>query len=116
MEQEQNIFHMDFLGICKKHKIMCNIYKEWVGELYFDSLDKCATSINLNTSNSGWYSPTITRISGLTGMYLVNQDGSIFYDSRIIKEDEKKYRVETLTSEGFNQFENHYREIMNAAN
>ena len=88
---------------------------KWVGELFFDSIYACASSINLNTLNSGHYKPVVTKINGLTGMYIVNQDGSIFFESRIIKEDEKKCRIETMSTDGYNRFERHYSEIINAA-
>ena len=43
-----------------------------------------------------------------TGVYMVNQDGSLFCEARIIKQDEKKYLIEYLTNEGWNKFENLY--------
>ena len=86
---------------------------KWVGNTVHDTLDKCLVAINLNGINSGWYSPVAVRISGLTGIYMINQDGSIFCESRVIKEDDKKYRIEELTMDGWNEFENLYSQIIN---
>jgi hypothetical protein len=48
------------------------------------------------------------KINGLTGIYMVNQDGSLFCEARIIKQEENKYLIEYLTNEGWNKFENLY--------
>jgi hypothetical protein len=79
---------------------------KWVGTTVHESLDKCLTAMNLDSNNSGWYIPTATRINGLTGIFMINQNGSIFCEARVIKEDEKKYRIEYLTTTGWNEFEN----------
>ena len=87
---------------------------KWVGNTIHDNLEKCLMAINLESSkNSGWYNPTATRINGLTGIYMVNQDGSLCFDFRVIKEDEKKFRIETLSMSGYNEFENLYCELIN---
>ena len=78
----------------------------WVGNVVHDSLDKCLTAINLSTFNSGWYNPVGVRINGLTGIYMLNQDGSIFCESRVIKQSDTAYLIEYLTTEGWNYFEN----------
>lgn len=80
----------------------------WVGNNTHDNLDKCLTGLNLDSTNSGWYKPAAVRINGLTGFYMVNQDGSLFCDARIIKQEENKYLIEYLTNEGWNKFENLY--------
>ncbi len=81
---------------------------KWVGNIVHENIDKCLTAINLNSSNSGWYKPAATRINGLTGIYMINQDGSIFCEARVIKEDEKRYLIEYLTMTGWNEFESLY--------
>ena len=80
---------------------------QWVGEITHDSIDKCLTAINLMSSNSGWYKPTPIRLPKHSGIFMVNEDGSLFYESRIIKCD-KGYKIEHLSSKGFNIFENAY--------
>ena len=80
----------------------------WNGNTVHDTLDKCLAGMNLNSTNSGWYSPLATKINGLTGIYMINQDGSIFCESRIIKKDENKYLIEYITNEGWNRFESLY--------
>ncbi len=87
---------------------------KWVGNTVLQTLEACLTSINLESGiNSGWYQPAATTINGLTGIYMINQDGSLCYDFRVIKEGEKAYRIETLTSSGFNEFENNYLKFIN---
>lgn len=85
---------------------------KWVGNTIHDSLDKCLVGLNLYTTNSGWYNPVAVRINGLTGIYMINQDGSIFPEARVIKEDEKKWRIEYLTMTGWNEFEKLYSDFL----
>lgn len=81
---------------------------KWVGNTIHDSMDKCLMALNYQSSNSGNYNPIGTRINGLTGFYMINQDGSLFCEARVIKEDDKKFRIEYLTNTGWNEFEEKY--------
>lgn len=78
---------------------------KWVGNTVHTTLDKCLTALNLDSCNSGWYTPKAIRINGLTGIFMVNQDGSIFCEARIIKESNTAYRIEYMTNAGWNEFE-----------
>lgn len=84
---------------------------KWNGNTIHDTLNKCLVAINLNAFNSGWYNPVAVKIDGLTGYYMVNQDGSLFFESRVVKADDNKFRIEELTMQGLNEFENLYREM-----
>ena len=86
---------------------------KWHGNVIHDSLDKCLTAMNLDSNNSGFYNPLAARIKGLTGIYMINQDGSIFCEARVIKEDEKVFRIEYITNEGWRQFEGYYENFLN---
>ena len=79
----------------------------WVGNTTHDSLVKCLVALNLDSLNSGWYNPVVVKINGLTGYYMVNQDGSLFCEARIIKQEEN-YLIEYITNDGWNKFENLY--------
>jgi hypothetical protein len=81
---------------------------KWVGNTIHDNMDKCLWAINFYSSNSGLFNPTATRINGLTGWFMINQDGSIFCEARVIKEDEKQFKIEYMTDEAWNDFENLY--------
>ena len=82
-----------------------------VGEVTHDSIDKCLTSINLFQGiNSGWYNPTAIRIKGVQGIFMINEDGSLNFESRIIKVDDRKYKIEHLSNGGYNAFERKYIE------
>ena len=84
---------------------------QWVGEVNHDSIDKCLTSINLSQgTNSGWYNPTAIRIKGVQGIFMINEDGSLNFESRIIKVDDRKYKIEHLSNGGYNAFERKYIE------
>lgn len=85
---------------------------KWVGNIVHESLDKCFTAMNFDSTNSGWYKPDAVKIAGLEGFFMVNEDGSIFCESRVIKEGEKQYRIEYLTSSGWNEFEGLYRQLI----
>jgi len=82
----------------------------WTGNTTHDNLDKCLTALNLDSANSGWYKPKAAKIKGLKGYYMINQDGSLFCEARVIKQEENKYLIEYLTNEGWNKFENLYSE------
>ncbi len=84
----------------------------WSGNTIHDNLDKCLTALNLDSTNSGWYKPTAIRVAGLTGIYMINEDSSLFCEARIIKQDENKYLIEYLTNEGWNKFETLYCEFL----
>jgi hypothetical protein len=79
---------------------------KWVGNTIHTNLDACLTAMNLESNNSGWYKPTAIKINGLKGIFMINQDGTFFCDARVIKEGEKKYRIEYMTMTGWNEFEN----------
>ena len=81
---------------------------KWTGTTIHTDLDACLTALNLDSTNSGWYKPTATKIDGLTGLFMINQDGSIFCEARVIKEDDKKFKIEYMTMTGWNEFENLY--------
>lgn len=97
-----------------KVKILKTIKEtDWVGNIVHTSLDKCLTVINFNTNNSGHYKPATVRIAKLKGFYLVNQDGSLHFDSRVIKENDDKFLIETLTMKAYNYFEREYSKNLN---
>ena len=81
---------------------------KWAGTTIHTNLDACLTALNLDSTNSGWYKPTASKIEGLTGIFMINQDGSIFCEARVIKENDKKFKIEYMTMAGWNEFENHY--------
>ena len=85
----------------------------WVGKLeYLPSLYECLLRINMRTTNSGFYKPEAINIKGMNGYFLINQDGSIFWESRVLKLDENKFLIEHLTNEGCRVFENEYRALI----
>lgn len=84
---------------------------KWTGSTSFDDIDKCLRSINLQTSNSGYYTPTPIKIKGMTGIYLVNEDGGLCYEFRVLNED-NKFIIETLTSSGYRDFETAFLELI----
>jgi hypothetical protein len=84
----------------------------WNGNNTHDSIHKCLVGMNLNSDNSGWYIPDAVRIKGLDGIYMINQDGSLFCESRIIKKEESLYAIEYMTSSGWDLFEHHYSEFI----
>lgn len=77
---------------------------EWVGSLVFENIETCLVSINFDTTNSGLYDPIAIRLKGLVGIFMINQNGSIKYDSRVIKISDNSYRVEHLSNDGFDRF------------
>jgi hypothetical protein len=79
---------------------------KWVGSTIHDNMDKCLWAISFYSNNSGLYNPIATRINGLTGWFMINQDGSIFCEARVIKEDEKQFKIEYMTNDAWNEFEN----------
>ena len=79
------------------------------GTTIHNTLDKCLIGINLFCGvNSGHYNPIAIKINGLTGYFMINQDGSILCEARVIKESDNSYKIEYMTKEGWNEFENNY--------
>lgn len=85
---------------------------KWVGNTVHTNLDACLTGMNLESANSGWYKPVATRINGLTGIYMINEDGSIYCESRVIKEGDSEYRIEYMTNSAWNEFEALYGQFL----
>lgn len=86
---------------------------QWVGEITHDTIDKCLTAINLFSGmNSGLYVPKAIRVNGLQGIFMVNEDGGLFFESRIIKIEDNKFKIEHLTNSAYNDFEKKYNELI----
>jgi len=86
---------------------------QWVGEVKHNTISAALTAINLfGGANSGWYNPTVTRINGLIGCFMINQDGSLHFESRIIKMENGKFKIEHLSNEGYLVFEEEYFKSM----
>ena len=87
---------------------------KWVGNTIHDSMEKCLVGLNLDSTNSGAYLPSAVKINGVTGFFMTNEDGSLFCEARVIKEDNNKFRIEYLTTSGWNEFEKLYYTFLNA--
>lgn len=85
---------------------------KWTGNTVHDNMDKCLRALNNESNNSGHYNPVAARIPGLTGCFMINQDGGIFCEARIIKQDEKKYLIEYMTNEGWSMFERYFCDFL----
>lgn len=85
---------------------------KWVGNTIHPNIQLCLTAMNLDSSNSGHYNPSAVRIAGLHGIWMVNEDGSLFCEARIMKEGEKEYRIEYMIMSAWNDFENHYCDLL----
>ena len=81
----------------------------WVGEVVHDTMDKALIAINLfqGSPNSGWYKPQAVRLGGVQGIFMINEDGGLNFESRIVKTD-KGYKIEHLSNDGYNAFESKY--------
>lgn len=104
---------METISITKENNARVKALKKvaetkWNGNTVHDTMDKCLRAMSLDSNNSGHYNPIAARINGLTGWFMINQDGSIFCEARVIKEDEKQYRIEYMTNSAWNEFENNY--------
>ena len=79
----------------------------WQGVTIHDNIEKCLTAINLySCSNSGWYKPAAAKFPGVSGIFMVNENGSICCDARIMEEENGQYKIEYLTSIGYKELEN----------
>jgi len=86
---------------------------DWNGNTIHPNLDFCLRAINLQSNNSGWYNPIAIKIPKLTGYYMINEDKSIFFEARIIKEDDNKFRIEYMSMSAYNDFEKKYSDYIN---
>ena len=86
---------------------------QWTGETTHDTIDKCLTAINLfQGTNSGLYIPTAIRVKGVQGIFMINENGSLNFESRVIKMSDNSYKIEHLTNAGYNYFESKYSELI----
>jgi hypothetical protein len=82
----------------------------WAGSIKHSNLDAALVSANLEIgNNSGRYTPVPVRLNGITGIYMISEKGSLMWEGRIIKESESEFRLEYLTSEGYNRFDEEVR-------
>ena len=81
---------------------------KWNGNIVLTNLDACLTGINLESGNSGWYKPKAVRINGLKGIFMLNEDGSLFCEAKVIKESANEFRIEYISMDGWNEFEKLY--------
>lgn len=78
-----------------------------------DTLDKCLTAINLmGKINSGWYKPVAVSVKGLTGLYMLNQDGSLNVYERVIKNSETSFIIQLMNAKGMNKYEEFYEKYI----
>ena len=84
---------------------------KWVGNTTFKNITDCLVAINLQTTNSGWYNPTSSRLPKVKGIFLINENGTIFPEARIIK-NKDSYLIEYLSLAGWNEFEDLYCEFI----
>lgn len=87
---------------------------QWNGTTVHDNLEKCLNGINIYLGcNSGWYNPKAIKINGLKGYYMINENGSLCFEARVIKKNEKEYNIEYLSNDGYNKLINDYNNIFN---
>jgi len=85
----------------------------WVGNTKHNTLDKCLVAINLyQRVNSGWYTPKPIKIKGYKGYFVVNEDGRIGFESRILKISNNEFLIEHLSSDGYKTFEDNYYKLV----
>jgi hypothetical protein len=84
---------------------------QWVGEITFSRLDEALRSIILHTLNSGLSELNHTRVPGVKGVFLLNNDNSIFWEARAIKTCKDEFKIEWLSDSGYAAFENAYNAI-----
>jgi len=80
----------------------------WGGSTAFKDLDMCLRSINMQTFNSGHYTPIPIKIKGMSGIFILNEDGLLNFEFKISKID-GYFLIESLTKTGIKEFENRYR-------
>lgn len=80
----------------------------WVGNTIHSNIDKCLRAINNDSQNSGWYNPKAIRVKGLEGIFMLNENGSIFWEAKIVKVSNIEYKIEYLSNSGYREFESFY--------
>ena len=85
---------------------------QWNGNVIFQDLETALMSVRLSSGNSGWYKPTAIKINGLKGLFMINEDGTLFIEKRIVKEENGDFRIEEMSLAAFNDFEKKYCELI----
>jgi hypothetical protein len=85
---------------------------KWNGTTTHSNLEACLTAINLQSSNSGHYNPKAIKINKVEGYFMLNQDGGIFCEARVIKKADNLFVIEYLSNTGWNEFESLYENFL----
>lgn len=86
---------------------------DWVGNLTFRTLEEALASINLaGLVNSGFYKPKCKRVKGVHGIFMINQNGCLAFDARVIKQDDGIYLIEYMTLSAFNELERRVEDLI----
>jgi len=70
----------------------------------FHSMNEAAVSINLNTSDSGHYTPKAIKVKGIEGVLFLRQDGKVNVDYKVLGKD-GKFEVYELSFKSYNEYE-----------
>lgn len=80
----------------------------WSDTATHQTIEAALVAINYSCGiNSGWYNPKAVNIKGLEGSFMINKDGSLWYESRIVKTS-AGFTVQNMTMQAFNKFESHF--------
>jgi hypothetical protein len=62
--------------------------------------------------NSGFYNPIVITIPKINGIFMVNQNGNIFAEARVIKKADNVFLIEYMSSEEERNYYRNYQSFL----
>ena len=86
---------------------------QWEDSCTHDTLEKALVGVSLySDANSGWYNPVAAKIKGIEGLFVINEDGGLNFESRIIEVQGEGFKIQHLTMDGYNAFEKNFEQAL----
>ncbi len=63
--------------------------------------------------NSGWYDPRPCVIPNIDGVFIINQDNSICFSTRVKKISEEQFEIVSLTNDAYSKIERMLCDLLN---
>ena len=86
---------------------------QWEYSCTHDTLDKALAGVSLYSgANSGWYKPVAVKIKDVQGIFMINEDGGLNFESRVIEVDGEGFEIQHLTMAAYNEFEQNFEQAL----
>ena len=86
---------------------------QWEDSCTHDTLEKALVGVSLYSDlNSGWYKPVAVKIKDVQGIFMMNEDGGLNFESRVIEVQGEGFKIQHLTMAAYNAFEKNFEQAL----